>query len=537
MAPPSRLRPHLNDLLQKNLELEHVVADLRHQLTQSSAKWADERKTLAVGCDVLMASFAKFRARLDVHPSPDWGDSEGEVEQNLDAGRQSEETGEVDNGMPETERDRGSLATEDLHERCRALAAELRVKEEELEEYRRKREEAEVQFGTLVSTDELQRIQGSLDAQSDQLRAALASAKPDTSNILSPERTTDDPSAQANKTGLENTLEKLDLANQEITRLKQLLQEWKKYGSEWKRDGQIARSRVSELQRKEDELSAKVNAAEESKALLDTEIQRLTSTLADQTTALEHQHVACQESVKRVHELEAMVELLRVQLSPEQLASSDSGQNQQNQQNHATSGPSSLSQSPTPQADTNANKRSDLIVLKIPYRGANKFIRKPLTANNEPQNEQHNVVVSSSHQVASASTSIRATFSTASRSFDEEASSEPRRAKCRPPTEAELALAAEEAMKFPPPERTSVKRTGVEGAVGGEGSGEPEEPEEPEGGSAREEEAQEREEERSPRMVALSEVLGKRLRPHTSDGEESQRARKLRPRISITAKP
>ena len=152
MAPPSRLRPHLNDLLQKNLELEHVVADLRHQLTQSSAKWADERKTLAVGCDALMASFAKFRARLDVHPSPDWGDSEGEVEQNLDAGGQSEETGEADDGMPETERDQGSSATEDLYQRCRALAAELRVKEEELEESRKKREAAEVQFGTFVST-------------------------------------------------------------------------------------------------------------------------------------------------------------------------------------------------------------------------------------------------------------------------------------------------------------------------------------------------------------------------------------------------
>ena len=146
MAPPTRLRPHLNDLLQKNLELEHVVADLRHQLTQSSAKWADERKTLAVGCDALMASFAKFRARLDVHPS-DWVDSEGEVEQNLDAGRQSEETGEVDTGMLETEGDQGSSVADDLRERCQALTAELQVKEEELEESRRKREAAEVQSG------------------------------------------------------------------------------------------------------------------------------------------------------------------------------------------------------------------------------------------------------------------------------------------------------------------------------------------------------------------------------------------------------
>ena len=100
-----------------------------------------------------MASFAKFRARLDVHPL-DWGDSEGEVEQNLDAGRQSEERGEVDNdnGMLEIERDQGSSVAEDLHERCRALAGELRVREDELEEFRRKHEAAEVQFGTLLST-------------------------------------------------------------------------------------------------------------------------------------------------------------------------------------------------------------------------------------------------------------------------------------------------------------------------------------------------------------------------------------------------
>lgn len=151
MAPPTRLRPHLNDLLQKNLELEHVVADLRHQLTQSSAKWADERKTLAVGCDGLMASFAKFRAQLDVHPS-DLGDSEGEVEQNLDAGRQSEETGEVDNGILETEGDQRSSVAEDLRERCHALVSELQVKEEELEESRRKREVTEVQSRSFVLT-------------------------------------------------------------------------------------------------------------------------------------------------------------------------------------------------------------------------------------------------------------------------------------------------------------------------------------------------------------------------------------------------
>lgn len=150
MAPPTKLRPHLNDLLQKNLELEHIVADLRHQLTQSIAKWADERKTLATGCDALMASFAKYRARLDIHPS-DLVDSEGEVELNLDGGGQNEETGEADNGMLETEGDQASSVTENLRERCHALVAELQVKEEELEESRRKREAAEVQFKTLVS--------------------------------------------------------------------------------------------------------------------------------------------------------------------------------------------------------------------------------------------------------------------------------------------------------------------------------------------------------------------------------------------------
>lgn len=136
-----------------------------------------------------------------------------------------------------------------------------------------------------IFQEELQRIQRSLDAQSEQLRAALASAKPDSNEKHSPERTPDDSSAQANssKTGLENTLKKLDLANQEISRLKQMLQEWKKYGNEWKHDSQIARARASDLQRREDELSAKVKAAEESKVLLDTEIQGLTNALATQT--------------------------------------------------------------------------------------------------------------------------------------------------------------------------------------------------------------------------------------------------------------
>lgn len=127
---------------------------------------------------------------------------------------------------------------------------------------------------------ELNRIQRLLDTQSEQLQAALVSG-----NQLSPERTLDDASAQANPSniGRENTQDKLVLAGQEINRLKQLLQEWKKYGNDWKRDGQMARVRASELQRREDELTAQVKTAEESKASKDAEIKRLTSALADQT--------------------------------------------------------------------------------------------------------------------------------------------------------------------------------------------------------------------------------------------------------------
>lgn len=118
-----------------------------------------------------------------------------------------------------------------------------------------------------------------------------------------------------------------------------------------------------------------------------------------------------------------------------------------------------------------------------------------------------------------------------------EALKEPRIAKCRPPSEAELALAAEEANKTPPNEPAGEEGTGVEGVSGRECSGEPEEPEDAEEGSAREEEvAQERGKDRSPRKPDIL-FLGKRLRSHPTDSEESQRARKLRPRISITAKP
>ncbi|KAG8213003.1 hypothetical protein J3R82DRAFT_11390 [Butyriboletus roseoflavus] len=582
MAPPTRLRPHLNDLLQKNLELEHVVADLRHQLTQSSAKWADERKTLAVGCDALMASFAKFRARLDVHPS-NWGDLEGaEVEQNLDAGRQSEEIGGVDNGMLETEGDHGSSVADDFRERCHALTAELQVKEEELEECRRKHEAAE---------EELQRAQRSLKAQSEQLRtAALA----DTHNRPSSERTLDCNTTQANpsKTELEDALEKLDLANQEVSRLKQLLQQWQKYGNDWKRDAQSARVRASELELRETSLSAQVKTAEESRALLDVErkeTQRLTSALADQTAAVEHQRTLCQESVKRVQDLEATVALLLPQLSPEQHASFGSGQNR------AALGPSNSTQSPTPHADTNTNKRSDMIVLKIPFR---KAIRRPSGENNRAQDGQQHVF-SSSPQQSPAGPSVPASpvpqTSNTPLSFNStdfelcihtcnpfpcrnesqsflwlrkqaslprhalsakkhfrctpeclghrlltmtvaEALKEPRSAKCRPPTEAELALAAEE-VNGTPNEATDEQGTGVEGISGAEGSGEPEEPENPEGSASEDEIVQEKEEEQSPRKISDLLILGKRRRSRITDVEETQRARKLRPRISITTKP
>jgi len=112
-----------------------------------------------------------------------------------------------------------------------------------------------------------------------------------------------------------------------------------------------------------------------------------------------------------------------------------------------------------------------------------------------------------------------------------DAMKEPRRAKCRFPTEAEIALAAEEASEMPVDERI-----GEKGTVRSEGSGEPGEADEVEGRSARESDPHEEPEgeEQSPRMSALS--PGKRLRSRT-DGEESQRSRKLRrPRHSLLAK-
>ncbi|KAF8135058.1 hypothetical protein EV363DRAFT_851130 [Boletus edulis] len=360
-------------------------------------------------------------------------------------------------------------------------------------------------------------------------------------------------------------------------------------------------------------------AAEQSKALLDAEIQRLTTVLADRKAAMEQHRTACQESAERVQDLEAMVALLRAQLSPKQLASFDSEQNQavneaqnqtqdraqnqpqdqlqnqaedqpQNQVQNQTTPRSTLSPlSPTPHTDTNTNKRNDMIMLKIPYRG---LIRKPSTEENERRDEQQNVV--SPSQQASANPSIRVSpapqrtnhplrFNPSdfeicihtcnpvpcrndSRSFLwprrqpslprhvlstkkhqwcapgcpgyrllniplADAMKEPRRAKCRPPTEAEIALAAEE---MPGIERIGEKGTRAEVTVRSEGSREPGEADEAEGESARESEGHEGVEERSPRMSALS--PGKRLRSRT-DGEESQRSRKLRPRISLVAKP
>lgn len=136
-----------------------------------------------------------------------------------------------------------------------------------------------------IFQEELQHVQRSLGAQSEQLRSAIASTKADTDSRLSPEPTLDDTSAQASpsKAGLGNTPEKLDFANQEISRLKELLTGWKKYGSDWKRTAQRAKARQSEQRLREDELSAQVKAAEESKTLLETEVRRLTSALADQT--------------------------------------------------------------------------------------------------------------------------------------------------------------------------------------------------------------------------------------------------------------
>lgn len=117
-----------------------------------------------------------------------------------------------------------------------------------------------------------------------------------------------------------------------------------------------------------------------------------------------------------------------------------------------------------------------------------------------------------------------------------DATKEPRRAKCRPPSEAELAAATEEASKASSSEQTAEQGTEVEGEMRREGSGEPEEVDELEEESPREEGvAQKAGEEESPRKTYNSN-LGKRLRSRLTDGEDPQRARKLRPRNSLVSR-
>lgn len=110
-----------------------------------------------------------------------------------------------------------------------------------------------------------------------------------------------------------------------------------------------------------------------------------------------------------------------------------------------------------------------------------------------------------------------------------EALKEPRSAKCRPPTEAELTLAAEE-VRTPSPEPTDEQGSGVEGISGHEGSSSSSESENPEG----EEIVQGKGEEQSPRKTEVL-ILGKRLRSRVAGGEESQRAKKRKPLARIYA--
>jgi hypothetical protein len=290
MAPPNRLRPHLNDLLQKNHELEHTVADLRHQLTQSGAKWADEQKNLAMGCDSLMASFAKFRARLDTQPS-DWVDSEGEQDHDMGAGG-------AENG--ETQRDKES---ENLNEMCRTLAAELKTKDEQIVESQRKFEATEVRLRISHSLpscavvanrrfqEELCRVKETLQAQTEQLQATLASTRANTTSDSSPGLAPNDTSGQPDlaSSGPESAREKATNSDQEISRLKQLLQQWQKYGNDWKRDAQAARSRVSALELVEKELNARLAVAEKDSVILEKErkeAQKVAIALTDQQVRL-----------------------------------------------------------------------------------------------------------------------------------------------------------------------------------------------------------------------------------------------------------
>ncbi|KAG9315330.1 hypothetical protein JVU11DRAFT_4472 [Chiua virens] len=111
-----------------------------------------------------------------------------------------------------------------------------------------------------------------------------------------------------------------------------------------------------------------------------------------------------------------------------------------------------------------------------------------------------------------------------------EAMREPRTAKCRPPSEAELALAAEEARKGPLSDRTGEKEVIVEPEGGNRrgGSGEHEEIAEPVNGDASTQElAQTWERWRKNRPSLLPQ---KRLRPSSIDGGPKRtKKRKSRP--------
>lgn len=115
-----------------------------------------------------------------------------------------------------------------------------------------------------------------------------------------------------------------------------------------------------------------------------------------------------------------------------------------------------------------------------------------------------------------------------------EATKQPRRAKCRPPSDAEIALAAEEISKLPANEQSGERGTGTDGENGLESSGESEGPEEAEGMSTREEEVdQERGEEQPPAKPKVK----KRPRSRRVGVEEHQRAKKRWRRTGMAAKP
>lgn len=108
-----------------------------------------------------------------------------------------------------------------------------------------------------------------------------------------------------------------------------------------------------------------------------------------------------------------------------------------------------------------------------------------------------------------------------------DAMKEPRRAKCRPPTETELAAAAEEVS-----ERSGER--GIE-ETRRSSSGEAEEPEEPEDGSLQEDEPIQIPGEKE--LPRKTKIARKRLRSRLTDGDEFHRAQKRKTRISLITKP